>query len=99
MRPQGRSTRRQTLLLLGALLLSAVLLAEAGSGSSKSKDKKGKDKKKGSKKPATLEVTIPEGARAGDRLDFVTPSASRHHPLRCRCHAMLLGRSPAAPRI
>ena len=70
MRPEKRVG---LLLLIGALLLSAAVLAEAGSGSSKGK--KPSSKKKGSKKPATLEVTIPEGARGGDKLNFVTPSA------------------------
>ena len=64
---------RASALLVAALLLSAAVLSEGGSGSSK--DKKSKDKKKSKKKPAMLEVTIPEGARAGDRLNFVTPSA------------------------
>lgn len=69
MRPQ----RRVGALLCAALLLSAAVLAEGGSGSSKGKKSSGK--KKGSKKPATLEVTIPDGARPGDKLNFVTPSA------------------------
>jgi ABC-type oligopeptide transport system substrate-binding subunit len=70
---QMRPQRRVGALLCVALLLSAAVLAEGGSGSSKGKKSSGK--KNGSKKPATLEVTIPEGARSGDKLNFVTPSA------------------------
>jgi hypothetical protein len=90
MRPQRRVG---ALLLLGALLLSAAVVAEGGSGSSKSK--KSSSKKKGSKKPATLEVTIPEGARAGDKLNFVTPSALIATLLSCA--PAVAARNPVEP--
>jgi hypothetical protein len=62
-----------------ALILLLVVSASAldksdRKGKDKGKDKdKGKKDKKSKKQPATLEVTVPEGARVGDQLDFVTP--------------------------
>eukprot|EP01045_Picozoa_sp_COSAG04_P017653 COSAG04_NODE_1577_length_6261_cov_20.494645_2_plen_784_part_00 len=72
MRPPAASRRR---LACAALLCAALLLLPSAAEGGGSKDKKSSKKgsKKGKKKGGTLEVTIPEGARPGDRLDFVTP--------------------------
>lgn len=67
---------------LASLAVVVLLLSVTAAEAQKSKDKDGKDrkggkdskdKKKSKKEPATLEVTVPEGAREGDKLEFVTP--------------------------
>jgi molecular chaperone DnaK (HSP70) len=80
------SRRSPWLLRPLALVLVCSLLVDFADGrsSGKSKPNKGREKaskakdsskKGGKKKPAakSLDVTIPEGARPGDRLEFVTP--------------------------